>query len=310
MRRVVVTGMGLLTPLGCGVDYVWDRLLNGVSAATNITRFDVSDYATSYACEIPFGVDEEGKFNPDEWMSLKERRKVDDFILYGVCAAEQAVKDAGWIPEKEEDLLRPYLNKYKNIKYEKLDDDPGLYGCWNRAIEISTGEYLTNANLDDRRALNQIEELARFLKYDRASDLVYTECYVTDKDGEDFYKNSSKGRTYSAKSYSRENMIKCLPGCMPLWRKSLHGRAGLFSPKFKSAGDWEMWLRAVRAGANFRKVETPLGMYYLNPKGLSTDRDAEKARLRHEEERSIFWEYTDIFGPINTALYKDYFSEG
>ena len=106
MRRVVVTGMGLLTPLGCGVDYVWDRLLNGVSAATNITRFDVSDYATSYACEIPFGVDEEGKFNPDEWMSLKERRKVDDFILYGVCAAEQAVKDAGWTPEKEEDLLR------------------------------------------------------------------------------------------------------------------------------------------------------------------------------------------------------------
>ncbi len=106
MRRVVVTGMGLLTPLGCGVDVVWHRLLKGNSSATKITKFDTSDYSTSYACEIPFGVDSEAKFNPDEWMSLKDRRKVDDFILYGICAADQAVKDAGWTPDREEDLLR------------------------------------------------------------------------------------------------------------------------------------------------------------------------------------------------------------
>ena len=106
MRRVVVTGMGLLTPLGCGVEIVWHRLLKGDSPATKITKFDPSDYSTSYACEIPFGVDSEGKFNPDEWMNLKDRRKVDDFILYGICAADQAVKDSGWIPDREEDLLR------------------------------------------------------------------------------------------------------------------------------------------------------------------------------------------------------------
>ena len=106
MRRVVVTGMGLLTPLGCGVEPVWHRLLKGDSSATTITKFDPSDYSTSYACEIPFGDDTEEKFNPDVWMSLKDRRKVDDFILYGVCAADQAVKDAGWIPDREEDLLR------------------------------------------------------------------------------------------------------------------------------------------------------------------------------------------------------------
>ena len=83
MRRVVVTGMGLLTPLGCGVELVWNRLLQGQSSATKITKFDTSDYATDYACEIPFGDESEEKFNPDEWMSLKDRRKVDDFILYG-----------------------------------------------------------------------------------------------------------------------------------------------------------------------------------------------------------------------------------
>ena len=106
MRRVVVTGMGLLTPLGCGVEYVWDRLLKGDSSATKITRFDTSEFSTGYACEIPFCDVSTGKFNPDEWMSPKDRRKVDDFILYGICAADQAVRDAGWIPDKEEDLLK------------------------------------------------------------------------------------------------------------------------------------------------------------------------------------------------------------
>ena len=106
MRRVVVTGMGLLTPLGCGVEHVWERLLKGESSATKITRFDTSDYSTDYACEIPFGDVSQGKFNPDDWMSSKDRRKVDDFILYGICAAEQAVRDAGWAPDKEEDLLK------------------------------------------------------------------------------------------------------------------------------------------------------------------------------------------------------------
>ena len=106
MRRVVVTGIGLLTPLGCGVEHVWERLLKGESSATKITRFDTSDYSTSYACEIPFGDVSQGKFNPDDWMSSKDRRKVDDFILYGICAADQAIRDAGWAPDKEEDLLK------------------------------------------------------------------------------------------------------------------------------------------------------------------------------------------------------------
>ena len=106
MRRVVVTGMGLLTPLGCGVEFVWNRLLQGHSSGAKITKFDASDFATSYACEIPFGDDGVGEFNADEWMSPKDRRKVDDFILYGICAADQAVRDAGWMPDREQDLLR------------------------------------------------------------------------------------------------------------------------------------------------------------------------------------------------------------
>ncbi len=102
MRRVVVTGLGLVTPLACGVEESWRRLLAGESGAGPITRFDGGHLATTYACEIPLGDGRDGTFNPDDWMAPKERRKVDDFILYGIAAADQAVRDAGWTPADEE----------------------------------------------------------------------------------------------------------------------------------------------------------------------------------------------------------------
>ena len=106
MRRVVVTGLGLVTPLACGVEDTWTRLLGGQSGAGRISRFDPDRVTTKYACEVPFGDGSGGTFNPDAWMEPKERRKVDDFILYGVAAAEQAVSDAGWKPINETDLVR------------------------------------------------------------------------------------------------------------------------------------------------------------------------------------------------------------
>ncbi len=106
MRRVVVTGLGLVTPLASGVEETWTRLLDGQSGAGPITHFDASNVATKYACEIPYGDGTNGTFNPDDWMAPKERRKVDDFILYGIAAAEMAVRDSGWMPEDEEGRLR------------------------------------------------------------------------------------------------------------------------------------------------------------------------------------------------------------
>ena len=106
MRRVVITGLGMVTPLACGVEETWSRLLAGQSGAGPITRFDPSGVVTQYACEIPYGDGTDGTFNPDHWMEPKDRRKVDDFILYGMTAAVQAVRDSGWEPVTDEDRER------------------------------------------------------------------------------------------------------------------------------------------------------------------------------------------------------------
>ena len=103
MRRVVVTGLGMVTPLGCGVDTSWARILEGRSGGRRIETFDVSDLPSQVACVVPRGDGSDGTFNPDQWMEPKDQRKVDDFIIFAMCAAKQALDDAGWHPETEED---------------------------------------------------------------------------------------------------------------------------------------------------------------------------------------------------------------
>jgi 3-oxoacyl-[acyl-carrier-protein] synthase II len=106
MRRVVVTGLGMLTPLGCGVEPTWKKLLAGESGASKIDHFDVSDIPCKIAMQIPRGDGSNGSFNPDQWMEPKEQRKVDNFIIYAMCASRQALDDAGWHPQSYEDQTR------------------------------------------------------------------------------------------------------------------------------------------------------------------------------------------------------------
>ena len=103
MRRVVVTGLGMVSPLGCGVEPTWKRILNSESGARKIDTFDVSDLTSRIACVIPRGDGTGGTFNPDQWMEPKDQRKVDDFIIFAMCAARQALDDANWHPSTEED---------------------------------------------------------------------------------------------------------------------------------------------------------------------------------------------------------------
>jgi 3-oxoacyl-[acyl-carrier-protein] synthase II len=106
MRRVVVTGLGLVTPLADGVEESWSRILDGKSGAGPISGFDTEGLATTYACEVPLGDGSDGTFNADTYMLPKEQRKVDTFIMFGLAAAQQAVEDSGWMPTEDEDLER------------------------------------------------------------------------------------------------------------------------------------------------------------------------------------------------------------
>jgi 3-oxoacyl-[acyl-carrier-protein] synthase II len=106
MRRVVVTGLGLVTPLACGVEETWSRLLAGKSGAGPITKFKTEDLATKIACQVPRGDGSGGTFNADQWVDPKEQRRMDDFIVFGLAAAKQAVIDSGWMPKTEEERCR------------------------------------------------------------------------------------------------------------------------------------------------------------------------------------------------------------
>ena len=105
MRRVVITGTGMVSPLGCGTEITWKRLLEGQNAARRVTEFEVDDLPAKIACRLPFGDGSDGTFNADDWMEPKEQRKVDSFIIYAMAAADMALNDAGWHPKSDEDQI-------------------------------------------------------------------------------------------------------------------------------------------------------------------------------------------------------------
>src|SRR5205809_718556 len=105
MRRVVVTGLGMVTPLGCGVEATWRRLIGGESGISRVDRVDVSDLPSRIAGQVPRGDGSDGTYEPDQWMEPKEQRKVDEFIVFAMCAAKQALEDAGWRPGSYDDQI-------------------------------------------------------------------------------------------------------------------------------------------------------------------------------------------------------------
>lgn len=106
MRRVVISGLGLVTPLASGVEETWKRLIAGESGASQITRFDAEGLSAQIACEVPLGDGSNGTFNPDDWMEPKNRKRVDDFILYGMAAVDMAMADSGYKADTMEQKWR------------------------------------------------------------------------------------------------------------------------------------------------------------------------------------------------------------
>lgn len=196
-------------------------------------------------------------------------------------------------PGNEEEVIKEYLEKYpNNIIYEKLEKDPGIYAVWNKAIKMSSGEFITNANLDDRKAPDSLKVLAKELYAHKECDLVYSDMLVTDKENETWENNSSNGRKYNFPEYSFENLTMVnMPHSAPLWRRNIHDKHGFFNEKYRSAGDWEMWLRSAANGSIFKKVSKVTTLYYYNPTGISTN--PENFSWKREEEKQVFNEYSN-----------------
>ena len=106
MRRVVITGLGIVNSLGVGIKHNWDNILAAKSGIGAIESFDVSDLPAKIAGQIPLGDTSDGLFNSEDWVSKKDQRRMDDFIIYGLCAAQQAIADSGWVAESEEQQWR------------------------------------------------------------------------------------------------------------------------------------------------------------------------------------------------------------
>lgn len=208
-------------------------------------------------------------------------------------------------PENEEPIILEYKNKYpNNIVYKKLNYDPGLFGVWNMAIKMSSAEYVTNANIDDRLKHNSLEMHAKYLDEHPDIDLVYSGCYVTRKANETFAKNSSNNHilAHSILDFDRKKqLLNWIPyvNNHPMWKKSLHQKYGLFNEKrYKCTGGMDFWIRCTICGnAKFKRIDGVYSLYYWNPQGIST----RKNNLGKEERPYI----RNMFTKLYHTYYKD-----
>ena len=193
-------------------------------------------------------------------------------------------------PGYEEPVIRKYMQICPNIRYIKLDSDPGIYGVWNLCIQIARAPYIVNCNLDDRFAFDALEAHAKALDNDERVDLVYSDHYVTFQSNRTFKKRGPHKFVITPEC-TKKNMLSCPPRNAPMWRKTLHEQHGFFDVRYKVKGDWEMWLRAVKGGAIFKKITGVYGLYYENPHSLSV----RSKNLGVKEFRAIYKKYNEHF---------------
>tara|TARA_R110000824_G_scaffold285090_1_gene473244 strand:+ start:15252 stop:16889 length:1638 start_codon:yes stop_codon:yes gene_type:complete len=207
---------------------------------------------------------------------------------------------------KEMRVIEQYIEKYDNISYIRLEDRLKPTPCLNMAIKKASGQYLTFGFIDDRRKSNCLEILLNEIENSDNIDLVYGDVLQTNNINETFDDNSASGALFehSRYNFSKENMVKCIPGPMPLWKKKMHDKSGFFDQEgCNFADDWEMWLRAVNNGAIFKKVNETVGLYYSGGRS-GQNNNAEQLR----EEANVFFKYAHLFG-ANFAKFRPYFSQ-
>lgn len=173
-------------------------------------------------------------------------------------------------PENEGFEYLQYLIE-PNIKYHRLEKDPGLYAAWNIAVDLCSAPIIGNWNIDDRKSRDGIEIMLNQFNKDPDLDILYGFTYISRIANETYYDNSFK-EIYPYLPHSLKNLLSNnSPHCMPLWKKNLHDKFGYFDESYKTAADGDFWLRCAVNGAKIELVNHPVGLYYENPTGRSTN---------------------------------------
>lgn len=177
-------------------------------------------------------------------------------------------------PENEAETIARYVARHPGVRYHRMNSRVGIYEAWNIGAQLARGRYLTNTNLDDLRRRDSLEIQAGALQALPFVDVVYQDFYFSFDPSLDWESVAAFGYKSDVPVITPYNMLRFnSPHNAPMWRKSLHDEVGLFDASFKSAGDYEFWMRCLAAGKTFYKINEPHVVYYQNPKGLSTRAD-------------------------------------
>lgn len=201
-------------------------------------------------------------------------------------------------PDNEYKTVKEFQKKYSNIKYERLDHDPGIYPCWNYMIQNSNSPYITNANLDDRLFNNCLEKHINFLNDNSNLDVAYCYNVLVEKENVTPEDLTGTQRIFTTGEFSIQNLLQAnLPHNHPVWRRSIHDRFGLFSDEYVSGSDWDFWLKCAFGGVKMGLIKEPLGIYYKNPNGMSTKESNMQRNL--QEVSDIRNKYLNLFRSNN-----------
>ena len=191
-------------------------------------------------------------------------------------------------PENEFEVIQPYLGRFPNIKYFRTQNRIGIYEAWNLAISKSQGKFITNTNLDDLRRTDSFELQTSTLENVSFADVVYQDFLYSIDASLTFDEVSSFDVVSNLPVVCRNNLLSFnSPHNAPMWRRSLHNEVGLFDTTYRSAGDWEFWLRCAIAGKQFYKINDPHVVSFANPEGVSTRPDARGLEESYQITRAL-----------------------
>jgi glycosyltransferase involved in cell wall biosynthesis len=188
--------------------------------------------------------------------------------------------------QNEEPIIKEFQKKYDNIVYIKTENRETIYKAWNRGINIASGEYITNANVDDRHRRDAFEIMADVLKNNRDIDIVYADDIITETENETLENCTPVGYSNWPEFDPHKLIFNCYIGPHPMWRKRLHGEYGYFDENFEVAGDYDFWLR-IAVKCKFKHVNNCLGLY-LRRENSAGHRESEVTMIETLKVRSKY----------------------